>query len=624
MSGLFEELKRRNVFRVAVAYLVGSWLLLQILDVVGPILRLSDEVGRYLLFFVVIGFIPALIIAWVYELTPDGVRLESEIDRSHSIGRRTGRRLDRAIIVILVLAVGFLLFDKLNLGSGPSLPGEASQQSPVSGESGTMAPMTSKSVAVLPFVAMSSGPDDDYFADGLTEEIINALAQLPALLVTARTSAFHFKGKNIPVEEIAGQLGVAHVVEGSVRRAGEQLRITAQLIRAEDGFHLWSETYDRRTEDTFAVQEDIAEKIALALDVLLDDKLRTRMRSVGVGNVEAFIEYQKGRERFEKAHGGDNMISLLRQGNAYFDAAVTISPKFPDAYLSRADLYGHQLMSQANGELDGNITEDDIRTAPGQLRQNYDLVKQYASTSGQQLSAEHDSALLLGDWTGLSALADRTMSNTGCEAPFWIQLTSAAFGKQPQLIAAFSRLAACDPLLVRPWVHLTMANLWLGDVPGALATAEKSLNLVESEWLKRSYIVALVADGRASEAREQTNTLLRTDSEQLIAKFMIAALEGDGASALAFQESYLGRHGPNDFMSLIMEAGRGNRNEANRLASLIDGRAFGYMSLMQAVFWCLCGAPFDLESTPVFASMLSGSGLPWPPVKPLNFPLKDW
>ena len=177
---LFEELKRRNVFRVGIAYLVAGWLLLQMIDVIGPILRMPDEVARYLLFLLVVGFIPVLILAWAFELTPEGVKL------------------DRAIMVILALAVGFLLFDKLALQNNPELDTPetssvvSSLPSAITGQPHES--RTTNSVAVLPFVTMSNGPDDDYFSDGLTEEIINALTQLPELLVTARTSAFHFKG----------------------------------------------------------------------------------------------------------------------------------------------------------------------------------------------------------------------------------------------------------------------------------------------------------------------------------------------------------------------------------------------------------------------------------------------
>lgn len=627
----FKELKRRNVFRVGAAYLVAAWLLLQIVDVVGPILGLPDVLTRYLLFLLVVGFIPAIVIAWAFELTPEGVKREDEVNRSRSSTQRTGHKLDRAIMVVLALAVGFLLFDKLLLQNDPETPGSklARKALPESGHLETRLPSAEtggKSVAVLPFVAMSNGPDDDYFADGLTEEIINSLAQLPTLLVTARTSAFHFKGQNLPVSEIAGRLGVGHVVEGSVRRAGEQLRITAQLIRAQDGFHLWSETYDRRTEDTFTVQEDIAEKIATALDVVLDDTMRQQMRRAGVRNVEAFIEYQKGRELFGKAHSNDNLISLLRQANQHFENAVALAPEFADAHLSTTDLYTHILMRRADGTLDGNITDEDYRNARPALERQYDLAIEHASSTGQRLATQFDRALTLGHWVGLSRLADRLLVDTGCESAFWLQLATAPFGKAVALYESFKQTAACDPLQYRPWVHMTRAKIWSGDVPGALATGEQALRTLEGEtsWGVRSYVLALMLAGKVSEAKQVAETRIKAENERLIARFMIAALEGDPKAMATLQMDYLSRFGPNDTTSLVMESLRGRRNEANRLASVIDGRPSGYLSLMQAVFWCSCGAPFDLDATPVFATMLGKSGLEWPPEKAINFPLKSW
>lgn len=625
MSGLFEELKRRNVFRVAIAYLVASWLLLQVIDVIGPILQFSDTVVRYLLFFLVIGFIPVLILAWVFEWTPDGMKLESEIDRTNSLTPHTGRKLDRVIIIILVLAVCFLLFDKLKPGPEPWLSKEDKLQNTVVTEPG--APVTEaqkKSVAVLPFVPMSNGPDDDYFSDGLTEEIINSLAQLPDLLVTARTSAFHFKGRNSTIADIAAQLGVNHVVEGSVRRAGEQLRITAQLIRTHDGFHLWSETYDRGTKDTFAVQEDIAEKIALALNVVLDEHLRGRMRRAGIQNVEAFTAYQKGRELLERAHGDDNLISLLRQANRYFEDTAALDPGIPEVYLQMTDLYDHILISQANGELDGNITEADILAAPANLAHNYDLAIRYAKNTGQRSAAEHDHALVVGDWNGLSALGERALASSRCETAYWIQLSTGAFGKAGPLRDVFLEMAACDPLLARNWNHITTSSLWLGDIPGAIEAAQAGMASVQSDWLTRNLVLALAAAGRADQATQLAKTHIRSERERLFVKSQVSALSGDDAASRGYLEAFLDQHGPNDFLSLVMEASRGNQSEANRLATLIDSRPFGYMSLLAAVYMCVCGAPFDLESAPNFASRLSTSGLPWPPAKPLDFPLKDW
>ena len=624
---LFEELKRRNVIRVGIAYLVGSWLLLQLIDVIGPILRMPDEVARYLLFLLVVGFIPVLVLAWAFELTPDGVKLESEVDRSSSITPRTGRKLDRAIMVILALAVGFLLFDKLQKGSEPFSPtaNDTVYQSEEDKRALTpIVPEAQNSVAVLPFVTMSNGPDDDYFSDGLTEEIINALTQLPELLVTARTSAFHFKGQNLPVGEIANQLGVGHIVEGSVRRAGEQLRITAQLIRAEDGFHLWSETYDRRTEDTFAVQSDIAEKVATALNVVLDDDQRARLRQVGIRNVEAYTAYQKGLESQAKAHGTRISIPYLREGNRHHEDAFALAPDFSDAYLNHADLFVHILMSQARGQLDGNITEADIQGAPEAMQLDYDQAIRHAKNSGQRLVAEYDRALLLGHWSGLASLSERALTAPGCELALWAYLGGTAFGQAELVRDAYRRRLACDPLLVRSWIHLADAQLWLGQPALAAQTARERLSTFNQQRLAPTYALALAMSGEKDQALHFMNTEVSSEQERLKIKSMLAAMNGEAAAAKNWLEQYMAIAGPDDLFSLVLSAQQGKHNEANRLAGLIDQRPFGYMILMQAIYYCACGAPFDLEAAPEFASLFSESGLPWPPGKPIDFPLKDW
>ena len=627
---LFEELKRRNVFRVGIAYLVGSWLLLQMIDVIGPILRMPDDIARYILFLLAVGFIPALILAWAFELTPEGVKLESDVDRSKSITPRTGRKLDRAIMVILALAVGFLLFDKLALQHSTKLvvpmgvtdytdviPDRAKHDSGIS-------PATLKSVAVLPFAVMSNGPDDDYFSDGLTEEIINALAQLPELLVTARTSAFHFKGQNLPIEEIAGQLGVDHIVEGSVRRAGEQLRITAQLIRAEDGFHLWSESYDRRTADTFAVQSDIAEKVATALNVVLDDNQRSRMRQVGIRNVEAYTAYHKGLESSAKAHGASIDFPYLRDGNRHYEDAIALVPDFSDAYVNHADLYVHILMSQARGQLDGNITEADIQGAPAAMKRDYDQAIRHAKNTGQRLVAEFDRALLLGQWRGLASLSHQALTAPGCEVALWAYLGGSAFGQAQLVRDAYGRRIACDPLLERSWIHFAGAYLWMGQHMLALESARSRLNTSSQPGLILTYAVSLVLSGEEEQAQQFVMTHTSSEQERAKARSVLAAMNGNAIAAKDWMEQYLSAGGPDDLYALILNAQQGNLNEANRLAGIIDQRPFGYMILMQSIYHCTCGKPFELETAPVFASRFSQSGLPWPPVSPIAFPLKDW
>lgn len=299
---LFKELQRRNVFRVAIGYVVSSWLLAQVADLVLENIGAPDWVMQTILLVLALGFPVVVFFSWAFEVTPEGIKRESEVDRSQSTTQVTGRKLDRAITGVLVIALAYFAYDKFVLSGDreAALIEAATKTATKQATSADVSTETGTTIAVLPFAAMSSGEDDGYFADGLTEEILNSLAALPELLVTARTSSFHFKDMNLPIPEIAATLGVDNVVEGSVRRSGNQLRITAQLIRAADGFHLWSQTYDRTMDDVFAVQEDIATSIAETLNVLLNDARRESMRVAGIGNVEAFIAYQ---QEHQQEHG---------------------------------------------------------------------------------------------------------------------------------------------------------------------------------------------------------------------------------------------------------------------------------------------------------------------------------
>jgi TolB-like protein len=224
---LFNELKRRNVFRVAIAYVISAWLVLQIADVILNNTEAPGWVFQVIMLLLGIGFFFALFFAWAFELTPEGIKREAEVDRTQSITPKTGRKLDFTIIGIMAVALAWFALDKFGSDNQPTPVATETTTTESSGSDGSATP-SAKSVAVLPFLALTSGADDEYFADGLTEEILNALAQLPELLVTARTSAFQFKGDDIPpLNEIAATLGVDHIVEGSIRHAGDRIRVTA-------------------------------------------------------------------------------------------------------------------------------------------------------------------------------------------------------------------------------------------------------------------------------------------------------------------------------------------------------------------------------------------------------------
>jgi len=323
---LFEELKRRNVFRVGIAYSVASWLLLQLSDVLAPLLNLPETAQRYVLFALVIGFIPALIFAWAFELTPDGIRKEKDVDRSQSIAPQTGRKLDRTIIVVLALAVVFLLYKQL--GQQATEPDQVGAQPPVENISPAS---TVKSVAVLPFVNMSSDPEQEYFSDGLSEELLNRLAKNNQLHVAARTSAFQFKGQNLDITEIGRQLNVAHVLEGSVRKSGNRLRVTAQLIQVDNGFHLWSETYEREMDDVFAIQDDISSAISNALEIELGTEQGASENTQPTQNLEAYNHYLQARFLLAQ-RGEENML----KADELFAKAVALDPEFSSAWSGMA------------------------------------------------------------------------------------------------------------------------------------------------------------------------------------------------------------------------------------------------------------------------------------------------
>jgi len=330
---IFDELKRRNVFRVGIAYAVAAWVLLQVLDVVGEILELPAWGGKLLLAIIVAGFFVTLFVSWAYELTPEGLKRESEVDRSKSITPQTGRKLDRLIIVLLLLALGYFVVDKFVFGPTRDAARleealQATTTDSVERATATVATtIDTPSIAVLPFVNMSD--DKDYFADGLSEELLNMLANMPGLKVAGRTSSFMFKGRNEDLREIGQALGVANVLEGSVRRSGERLRITAQLVKVDDGFHIWSETYDRQMADVFDIQDEVARAISEALKVHLlpPDERPT-------DNTEAYALYLEAMAMMQGADWS-RVLQVL-------DAALALDPTFARAWELKAAYYWWQ------------------------------------------------------------------------------------------------------------------------------------------------------------------------------------------------------------------------------------------------------------------------------------------
>ena len=290
----FNELKRRNVFKVAAAYIIVGWLVMQVGDTLGPALLLPGWINSALAFFLILGFPLAMFFAWAFEMTPDGIKKEKEVDRSQSITHVTSQKLNNMIIGLLVLALGYFAFDKFVLGPQREADLRSQVQEQVAegvAESEPEGP-DAKSIAVLPFVNMSDDASNEFFSDGITEELLNLLAKIPELKVTSRSSAFSFKGQNIHIPTVAQQLNVKHVLEGSVRKAGNRVRITAQLIEASTDVHMWSETFDRELDDIFAIQDEIAREVVTVLQVQLLGQVPVAEET----DTEAYTFYLQGTE----------------------------------------------------------------------------------------------------------------------------------------------------------------------------------------------------------------------------------------------------------------------------------------------------------------------------------------
>ena len=331
----FSELKRRNVFKVAAAYVIVGWLIMQIGDVMAPAMHLPDWVNSVLAFFLILGFPVALVLSWAFEMTPEGIRLEKQAEASGAGTRLDGRKLNFAIILLLVLAVAFFAFDKFVLDPGrKGEPMEASIEA-TGQEPGSPSPVRAEgSIAVLAFEDMSPEQDQQYLSDGIAEELLNALAQIPELRVISRSSAFSYKGKNIRLGQIAEELDVAHILEGSVRKSGDRVRITAQLIDARQDLHLWSETYDRTLDDIFAVQEDVARSVVASLRATLSPEADKRISEQPTQDLAAYDLYLRGRESLYEDNARSN-----QEATRLFQQAIELDPEFALAWAGLADSF---------------------------------------------------------------------------------------------------------------------------------------------------------------------------------------------------------------------------------------------------------------------------------------------
>jgi TolB-like protein/Tfp pilus assembly protein PilF len=326
-SGLFQELKRRNVFRVAIAYVIVAWLIMQVVDLLVPILTLPDWVPRLVFLLLLIGFPLALLFAWAFELTPEGVRLEKQVNPDDSIAGNTGRKLDFVIIGVLVIALGFSMYVNFqNEGDEVRVDSSVAEVTETVGRA---------SIAVLPFANRSANEDDVFFVDGMHDDLLTHLANISSLKVISRASVMQYRGETVKTMKIIGEeLGVNNLLEGGVQRAGDRIRINVKLSDAAADEHLWAESYDREltVDNIFEIQEEISMRIANSLQAALSPGEQERIADRPTQSLGAYEAYLIGRQRFEMRTPND-----VDEAINYFDLAIAEDPNFAQAYASKAE-----------------------------------------------------------------------------------------------------------------------------------------------------------------------------------------------------------------------------------------------------------------------------------------------
>ena len=513
--GLLQELKRRNVIRMAGLYLVGAWLVLQVADLLLPVFEAPPWAMKALVGLMAVGFVGALIFSWVYELTPEGLKRDSEVPPEQSIGHRTAERLDRIIIALLVVALGFFAFDRLVLAPKRAT-GEATI--PVAA---TAAPAPAgPSIVVLPFVDMSQDKDQEYFSDGIAEELLNLLAKVPDLRVTSRSTAFSFKGKSLDVASIAKQLGVANVLEGSVRKSGNQVRVTVQLIDARTDAHLWSETYDRPMDDIFAIQDQIAAAVVEQLKL----KLLGAAPKATATKPEAYALALQARQQFRLSTriSVERAIELYRQ-------ALALAPDYAEASVGLGLAYTFQA---------------------GRALQPVDEVVPLAREATERaLAIDPKLAMAHSNLGWIAMLYDRELQTSASHLERAMSLAprdsdvlrpasqlSLVLGKDAQALALAQRAIDVDPANTLAWLNLARANRGAGRYDESIAAYRKALEIAPALIGGHQYVSQVLL----LRARD------RADLDQARREALAEPDEGYRLIALALVEHALGRRAESD------------------------------------------------------------------------------
>jgi TolB-like protein/tetratricopeptide (TPR) repeat protein len=551
-----EQIKRRNVGRVAILYLVIGYLVLEIFGVFSHLLAMPEWVGRAAVILVALGFPVALLFAWAYEVTPEGLKPTREVHPAHSVAKHTGRRLDRAIIVMLAVALTYFMADKFwwSKRATPTVAIAAGAAKPPSAPAAFAPPP--HSIAVLPFVNMSGDKEQEYFSEGLTEEVLNSLARINELQVAARTSSFSFQGQHPDIVTIAHKLNVGAVLEGSVRRSAHTVRITTQLVDGVSGFHIWSQSYDRDLGDVLKLQTEIATAVAGALKVTLLTDVTARIELGGTRNPAAFDTYL----RATRAFYGYQTEQDLQATIADYAESIRLDPDYALAYAGRSLALGDFARNWAKGKAVLKYRKNALADANKAVGVAPDLAEGHLALAAiftdslefaraiqeyeRALALAPGNARLLRDYgefavemghteAGLSA-AHRAVELDPLNPYAHSSLGSALLTarRYGEAIAALSNAKALDPKDGWVSVNLGYAYYYSGNFEGARAACEAST----VDFLKE-YCLALVYEklGRRADAQSMLAKLQASWGEEGAADIaVIYAQWGDTARALDY------------------------------------------------------------------------------------------
>jgi len=474
MANLFAELRRRNVFRVAGVYAVAGWLLAQAAVLIEAPLSLPSWFDTLVLVILLLGFPVALILAWAFEMTPEGVKLTANVPEGESIAPKTGRKLDYAILAGIGLVAALFVAGRLMPapfvtpgapqdvavgGAAQHAPSEAASAPGAFSKDAKRAPPPAASIAVLPFTDLSPGKDQEYFSDGIAEEILNVLARIEGLKVASRTSSFQFRETARGIPAIAGDLGVRHVLEGSVRRSGDAIRVTAQLIDAGTDAHLWSQTFDRplSTETVFAIQDEIANAIVAALRERIGLEVAKAPTAVApTENDDAYELFLKARARFQARRDLDAADAMLAE-------ALAIDPNFADALAIRAAILNF------GGEYGGQSRDDRATRAEGRALIDKALAIDKENSLAHAINAlshftERQEGGGSADWAAILAGYERALEldPMNANALNWQGITLAYLGDNEKAAAVHRRCVAVDPALSACRSNLAIELIGLG------------------------------------------------------------------------------------------------------------------------------------------------------------------